>query len=1059
MGKTSSFIKLIRFWGIIFPIGIGISIVTIDVISSYHYFNSHTAQMRTEYTNRQKQIIKQEVNRVVDLIFYEKAQGEILTKEKIKSRVYEAYSIAQNIYQLNHTTKNDTEIQQMIIDALRPIRFEQESGYYFITSTDGVEILFANKPEMEGLNLLNFQDTLGQYVVKDMIEIVEQSGEGFYEYQWTKPDAEGKDFQKISFIKRFEPYDWFIGTGLYVVDFEDKIKADLLSTISRIRFGKEGYIFINRLNGDALVSNGKLFSGTKKLWEVFNENPEKMKDIFAKEHSAALKPEGDYIYYSHIKLTNPNKESPKTSFIYGIPDLQWLVGAGVYLDDVETDIALMRTELINQTKLKTFYSILIVMGISTIIILFFNWLNRRLKNDLKFFLSFFNRAAYSHEKIDRENIKFVELDQMAGNANKMLADRKQAEEELLESEGKYKSLANNLNVGIFRNTVGSEGKFLEANPAIVKMFGFDSRAEFLKISVIDLYKNSNDRKKYNEKLLKEGTVKNEELKLRKKDGTSFIGSVSAVVVKNEENKVKYYDGIIEDITARKRTEAKLRKSEERYREYFEENIAGSYISSTEGHLIACNKEYERIFGFNSTQDALETPIEKFSVNPNQRVEFLELLKKEKRVTGYKPILKKIDGTPIHLIENASGVFNDNGDLKHIRGFLLDVTEQRKLEFQLQQSQKMESIGTLAGGIAHDFNNILFPVIGHTEIILMDTPEDSPIRDSLNQIYTSALRARDLVKQILTFSRQKSSELMLMKMQPVVKEALKLIRSTIPTTIKIKQDIHPDCGVIKADPTQIHQIVMNLATNAYHAMEEKGGELKVSLKQMEFKTLDLINLNMEPGFYACLIVSDTGLGMDKNLIAKVFDPFFTTKPIGKGTGMGLSVVHGIVTAMGGAIHVYSELEKGAEFHVYLPIEKNSFEEQNIQSKTLLQGGSERILIVDDEAAIITMEKQMLEHLGYQVTSRTSSLEALEAFSANPDKFDLIITDMAMPNMPGDKLSVALIKIRPDIPILLCTGFSETMSKEKTASLGINGFILKPIMVQDLAQKIREVLDEN
>ena len=202
----------------------------------------------------------------------------------------------------------------------------------------------------------------------------------------------------------------------------------------------------------------------------------------------------------------------------------------------------------------------------------------------------------------------------------------------------------------------------------------------------------------------------------------------------------------------------LRESEERYREYFEENISGSYISSTEGQLIACNKEYERIFGFNSTQEALETPIDKFSVNPNQRVEFLELLKKEKRVTGYKPILKKIDGTPIHLIENASGVFNDNGDLKHIRGFLLDVTEQRKLEFQLQQSQKMESIGTLAGGIAHDFNNILFPILGYAEMLLMDTPEDSPFKDSLKGIYTSALRAKGLVKQILTFSRQDSNEL-------------------------------------------------------------------------------------------------------------------------------------------------------------------------------------------------------------------------------------------------------------------------------------------------------------
>ena len=386
-------------------------------------------------------------------------------------------------------------------------------------------------------------------------------------------------------------------------------------------------------------------------------------------------------------------------------------------------------------------------------------------------------------------------------------------------------------------------------------------------------------------------------------------------------------------------------------------------------------------------------------------------------------------------------------------------EKQQIEMKLLHTQQLESIGTLAGGIAHDFNNILFPIVGYTQMLLEDTPEDSPTRDSLKQIYTSALRAKSLVKQILTFSRQESSELMLMKIQPIVKEALKLIRATIPTTIEIKQDMNPDCGVIKADPTQIHQIVMNLATNAYHAMEETGGELKVSLKEMEFGTLDQINPNMAPGIYACLIVADTGVGMEKKLTDKIFDPFFTTKAIGKGTGMGLSVVHGIVTAMGGAIQVYSEPEKGTQFHVYFPIEEDSFEKQNIQTKTLIQGGTEQILLVDDEQAILTMEKRMLERLGYQVTSHTGSLEALEAFRANSNKFDLVITDMAMPNMPGDKLSTELTKIRPAIPVLLCTGFSENMSEERVASLGIKGFLLKPILMNDLAQKIREVLDEN
>jgi PAS domain S-box-containing protein len=382
---------------------------------------------------------------------------------------------------------------------------------------------------------------------------------------------------------------------------------------------------------------------------------------------------------------------------------------------------------------------------------------------------------------------------------------------------------------------------------------------------------------------------------------------------------------------------------------------------------------------------------------------------------------------------------------------------KKFESQLQQAQKMESIGILAGGIAHDFNNILFPIIGYTEMILMDTPEDSPVRDSLNQIYTSALRAKDLVKQILTFSRQGSGELMLMAMQQILKEALKLIRSTIPTTIEIKQDINPNCGVIKADPTQIHQIVMNLTTNALHAMEETGGELKVSLKEVELGEYDIITPDMTPGIYACLTVADTGVGIDKNLTQKIFDPFFTTKKVGKGTGMGLSVVHGIVKSMNGEIQVYSEPGKGTHFHVYLPLAEAVKKQQATNVEAPIQGGTEQILFVDDEEAILSMGKRMLERLGYQVTSRTSSIEALEAFRDSPDKFDLVITDMTMPNMSGDKLSVKLTKIRPDIPVLLCTGFSETMSEEKAASIGIKGFLLKPIVMKDLAQKIREVLD--
>lgn len=408
--------------------------------------------------------------------------------------------------------------------------------------------------------------------------------------------------------------------------------------------------------------------------------------------------------------------------------------------------------------------------------------------------------------------------------------------------------------------------------------------------------------------------------------------------------------------------------------------------------------------------------------------------------------------------NLAPVKDDTEKVTGLVLSLVEVTKRKNLEAQLQQAQKMESIGTLAGGIAHDFNNILFPIVGHTEMLLEDLSEDSPLRDSLNEVYTGTLRARDLVKQILTFSSQDSYEIKLIKIQPVLEEVLKLIRSTIPTSIEIKRHISNDCGIIKADPTQIHQVVMNLATNAYHAMEDTGGELKVNLKEIELVEQDLPSPKMVSGPYACLTISDTGIGMAKDLTKKIFDPFFTTKEQGKGTGMGLSVVHGIVKNTGGSIHVESEPGKGTKFRVYLPVVKSSSTQQETQIKESIRGGSERILLVDDENAIAFMEKQMLERLGYSVVSRTSSVDALEAFRANPDKFDLVITDQTMPNMTGKELAKELMSIRPDIPIILCSGFSEQIGKRRAKGMGICAFVMKPVIMRDIAKTIREVLDE-
>jgi PAS domain S-box-containing protein len=510
----------------------------------------------------------------------------------------------------------------------------------------------------------------------------------------------------------------------------------------------------------------------------------------------------------------------------------------------------------------------------------------------------------------------------------------------------------------------------------------------------------------------------------------------------------------------------MEKSENSFRSLFNSITDLIYTMDMNGNFTSANPAMHKLFGYEMDEfigrRATEFMSQEFSKEFNTR--YLEVVKNQGFCEGVSYYYRK-DKTKIYIEYKSSLVTPPDGE-PYISGMGRDITQKilskqkvKELQEQVMQAQKMESIGTLAGGIAHDFNNILFPVMGYTEMLLNDFPQDSPTHKNLTKIYAGALRARDLVRQILEFSRQESGQLKIIQIALVIKEALKLMESSIPGNIEIIQDIDKDCSSIKGDSTRIHQVIMNLVTNACYAMEETGGKLAISLKEIEIEKPELINPDMLSGVYTRFTISDTGSGMDKDLISKIFVPFFTTKEKSKGTGMGLSVVHGIVIGMGGGIKVESEIGKGTQFHVYLPAIKSESEPLPTPEAVAFTGGSEHILLVDDEEATISMEKEILERLGYKITSRTSSIEALEVFRAVPDRFDLIITDLAMPNMEGNQLSIKLLKIRPDIPILLCTGFGDIISREKAVSIGIKDFLLKPVLISDFAKTIRKVLDEN
>ena len=515
---------------------------------------------------------------------------------------------------------------------------------------------------------------------------------------------------------------------------------------------------------------------------------------------------------------------------------------------------------------------------------------------------------------------------------------------------------------------------------------------------------------------------------------------------------------------------KLQASEQKYRRlvealredyfFYTQNPDGifSYISPSITNVLGYSQDE---FLVHYTEFLTDNPINK------EVIHHTELSIKGEKQPPYEVEIYHKDGSTRYLEVTEEPVFDQDGGVIAVEGIAHDITNRKRMEDEktslmarLRQAQKMEAIGTLAGGIAHDFNNLLTPITGYAEMALENLPEGSLDRAHQQQVIKAAKRAKDLVNQILTFSRQTEQEKRPVQLHSITKEALKLLRSSIPSTIEIHQNIPSDSGAVLADPTQLQQVLLNLCTNAYHAMREGGGVLGISVSKVELVSDDYVtNLGISPGNYLRVEISDTGCGMDKDTQERIFDPYFTTKEKGEGTGLGLAVVHGIVKNHSGHITVYSEPGRGSIFHIYfpvLPVDRTSFDSETSEPPPR---GTEYIMLVEDEEEILRMEEIMLARLGYRVQTYSKSDEALQAFQNSYADFDLVITDMTMPIMTGAELAQKLLAIRSDIPIILCSGFNEIINEKKAKAIGIRKYVMKPLTLRDFAGTIRSVLDED
>ncbi len=1184
MRKKSSISNIIQWWGIIFLLAVGGGLIVLDMAVSYRDFHAQAERIRTEYIDRQKQIVKLEVDRVVAMINYQKSLSEEVTRKQIQSRVYEAYAIAENIYRQNKSDKSEAEIQRMILAALRPIRYAEGRGYYFITRVDGVEILFADKPEMEGLNLLDMQDAQGQFVIKDLIAIARQSGEGNYEYHWTKPGAEGNDFKKISHVKLFEPYGWVIGTGLYVNDVEGQIREKLMGQINELRFGTNGYFFVDSWQGVSLAHGLQPDIIGTDMWETEDNRGNKTTQMLI---AAAKKAEGGYVSYWWRK-SPAGGEHLKIAYVKGIPSWEILVGTGFYLDDIENDIAVMQSKLNQQIKRKMSFFVLVTAGIVALFLLLFNCLNRRLKNDVNLFLSFFNRAAHSDEAIDRNMVQFVELDQMAKDANRMLQDKKQVQQKLVDerealrqSEIKYHDLVENS--PDIRYQADLKGRLVFISQSAEKFSGY-TVGELIGRKITDFYVNQERRKDLLSRLQKNDYVNDFIAQLKCKDGSTRWASANITFRKDRNGNILGVEGVVRDVTERMEAEEALKemysiinqsptvvliwKNEvgwpvtyvsENVKSVFgytaEELLSGavsyaslihpddiekiiadvaSYNSSEKGNHIT--QEYRIIAKDGSVvwldhrtliqrdasgkitnyqgivldtterkqaEEALRQSENKFRAmmesmsdpvyicSSNYQVEYMNpaMIKRTGRnATGelcYQAlhdfdepcpwcrwknmshgeyfeldIVSPKDKHSYHI--SHSPVVNEDGSISSMVVFR-DTTEFKKLEEQLFQFQKLESIGNLAGGVAHDFNNILTVINGYAQIVQMKLEEGSKLQHDVRELAKAGERAANLTRQLLGFSRKQMIMPRTVNVNQVITEMGKMLKRLISEDIHLETSLDVNVDPIYADPGQLEQILMNLVINARDAVnnqpETAEKVIKISTSQV-FLDEDYVvdHQDSSTGWYMELQVEDNGCGMTEEVRKHIFEPFYTTKAVGQGTGMGLATVYGIVKQNNGSIYAYSEPGQGSTFKVYWPIMAVETVEDVPEEPEPARDGSEVILLAEDDPQIREIISLQLRQVGYTVIEAENGREALEKAENYQGNIDLLFTDAVMPIMGGKELSEKIKAIYPHLPVLFASGYNDNGIHQDIIDLAGNRFINKPYNIQDIMARIRRLLDE-
>lgn len=889
MKKKVSLIKLIRNRSMVFLFLIALSFAIFNIILTYSNFKTQSEELKKQYITQQKNIVKQEVMRVVQRINEVETENKLLIDKITKNRTDEAYAIIDNIYQQNKATKTKNEIKNILVDALAPISFHNAQGYFFLVQLDSKALLYPANKKLEGKNLLHSQNNIKD-ITKEMLNIIDNYGEGFYEYSLDN-SGEGIKQSKKTYIKLYKPLNIYIGSELDSKKMQTIFRNKLLSDISKIRYRDDGYIFINHWNGDALVSNGHLVNGQKKLWELFDKNPQRTKNLFNKEYDAAIKSDGDFIYYTFQKLQNSKKEFPKTSFIYGLPDLQWLIGAGIYLDNIEEEIANLQTRFIKRSSLGFIFLGIITILVLLIFAIFFKIQSRKIIYDYKLFLTFFKEAVISNKKLDRRKLSFKEFDLLAKNANKMLHEKILIREQLYKEKDELSVTLHSIGDGVI--TTNLKGQITMMNKVAEDLTGWLFKQAKGK-QIIEVFKvintqTGNPIKSSVSKVLSEGKIVglSNHTKLISKYGIEYQISDSAAPIKGKKGSIKGVIIVFHDITKEHKMRDNLEKSKIALKKS-EFNLRSIFNAMTDIVMeLDANGYYLDVAP--TSPDLMYKPVTKLLGKKIEEVFEEELA--ARFLIGIKKSLKEKSTEKLEYqltINNKNIWFECRIIPKTINSVLLiahDISERKVAE--ARKERDLQEKNTLLKELYHRTKNNMQVISSMLKMQSMQT-KDPYILETFKGI-NNKISSMSLVHKKL----YQSQDLSYIDLKEYIEELVELLAQSFhldSEQISFNLNLNK-VNVLLDSAVPLGLVINELITNMFkHAFpDHRKGEITISLSR-----------NTEA---IILIIADNGVGIDKNI-----------NPL-KSKSMGLRTVKNIVTIqLKGEISYNSDI--GLEYKISL-----------------------------------------------------------------------------------------------------------------------------------------------